>query len=166
MLPHFQQVDLQNLLDAETWRGRRDVWEDSDLGAFIVRGPTPRREFHINPGDEVFYQLEGELQLHYVAPHGERAVAALQAGQLFLMPANVPHSPRRPENSSTLVVERKRRAGEVDRWIWYCDECDAILHEVRRSAAEATDVVSPATEALRAEPQLRTCRRCGHLSAV
>jgi len=43
--------------------------------------------------------------------------------------AGTPHSPRFPPDAFALIVERKRRAGEVHRFQWFCSKCDNLLHE-------------------------------------
>jgi 3-hydroxyanthranilate 3,4-dioxygenase len=96
MFPHLKGFNLRQWIDENRhkWGQRRVIWEDSDFIAFVTRGPNRRKDFHINPGDEIFYQLEGELNLHYLSD-GKPEVAVLEAGDLFLMPERVPHSPRR-----------------------------------------------------------------------
>src|SRR5688572_9644391 len=98
------------------WGPRRSPWENSDFITVVHRGPTTGKQFHVNEGEEIFYQLDGELNFHYLTPEGERKIIVLRPGEMFLLPGNVPHSPRREEGSWTLVVERKRRPEEVDRW--------------------------------------------------
>jgi len=149
-----------------SWGQRRIIWEDSDFIAFVTRGPNSRKDFHIDPGDEIFYQLEGELNLHYVTAEGEREVASIKAGELFLLPANVPHSPRRGEGSWTFVVERKRRADERDRFVWFCEKCNHKLYETSVRFDDPTDAVKKATDAIKADEKLRTCRKCGAVLAV
>ena len=48
---------------------------------------------------------------------------------MFLLPPKVHHSPQRFENTIGLVIERTRRDGELDGFIWYCDNCTNKLHE-------------------------------------
>ena len=97
MFPHLTRFNLKNWIDENRgdWGRRRVIWEDSDFIIFVTRGPNDRTDFHINPGDEVFYQLEGELNLHYLTPEHKPEVAVLKEGEMFLLPALVPHSPRR-----------------------------------------------------------------------
>ena len=113
MFPHLKGFNLQQWIDENrnNWGQRRVIWNDSDFIAFVTRGPNRRKDFHINPGDEIFYQLEGELNLHYLSD-GKPELAVLKTGDLFLMPARVPHSPRRREGSWTFVIERKRTPDE------------------------------------------------------
>ncbi len=69
------------------------------------------------------------LDLHYINQAGKLKVAVINTGEIFLMPAGVPHSPRRGEGSWTLVVERKAHPGEMHYYLYYCDRCDAKLRE-------------------------------------
>src|SRR5690606_33098631 len=52
-------------------------------------------------------------------------------GSVIYTPAGIPHSPRFPPDAFAMILERKRRPGEVDRFQWYCPKCDAFLHEVQ-----------------------------------
>jgi mannose-6-phosphate isomerase-like protein (cupin superfamily) len=98
MFPHLQSFNLQKWIDENrgSWGQRRVIWQDSDLHRLRHRGPNRRKDYHINPGDEIFYQLEGELNLHYLKDR-KRELAVLKAGDIFLMPKNTPHlaAPRR-----------------------------------------------------------------------
>jgi 3-hydroxyanthranilate 3,4-dioxygenase len=95
----------------------------------------------------------------------------LEPGEMFLLPANVPHSPRRAEGSWTLVIERKRRPDEVDRWVWFCEKCDSKLYEAApRSGAGPNDNANSSVEEtntrLRIDLTLSTCKRCGDILTV
>ncbi len=109
MFPHLKGFNLKQWIDENRgdWGQRRVIWQDSDFIAFVTRGPNRRKDFHINPGDEIFYQLEGDLNLYYIQDN-KRELATLQAGDIFLLPKNTPHSPRRADGSWTYVVERQR----------------------------------------------------------
>jgi 3-hydroxyanthranilate 3,4-dioxygenase len=141
---------------------RRLVWEDSEYLTFLTRGPTTARQFHINPGDEIFYQLEGELQFHYLNAEGERALLVAKPGDWFLLPARVPHSPRRAEGSWTLVVERRRAAHEIDGWAWYCEGCGTHLYQTEDRSGGPGDFNSgqPRAFLVEAEQALRALGRC------
>lgn len=167
MFPHLKNFNLQDWIDdnRRDWGQRRILWEDSDFIAFVTRGPNSRTDFHIDPGDEIFYQLEGELNLHYMTPEQRHEVAVIKAGELFLLPANVPHSPRRQEGSWTLVVERKRQPEEWDRFVWFCDHCNTKLCETKVRFNDPTDAVKKAYDDMKADEKLRTCARCGHVLA-
>ena len=68
MFPHLKGFNLKQWIEENRghWGQRRVIWQDSDFIAFVTRGPNRRKDYHINPGDEIFYQLEGELNLHYL----------------------------------------------------------------------------------------------------
>jgi 3-hydroxyanthranilate 3,4-dioxygenase len=163
MFPHLKNFNLRQWIDENrgNWGQRRVIWEDSDFIAFVTRGPNRRKDFHVNPGDEIFYQLEGELNLFYVDAEGKRQLAVLQAGDLFLLPKQMPHSPRRKDGSWTLVVERRRAPGEMDRFIWPCEECGNNLYETNVRFDDPGNAVAGATARLQADPALVTCKRCG-----
>lgn len=162
MFPHLKGFNLRTWIDENrgNWGQRRVIWQDSDFIAFVTRGPNRRKDYHINPGDEIFYQLEGELNLHYLND-SKPALAVLKAGDLFLMPGQVPHSPRRADGSWTFVVERKRSATEIDRFIWPCEKCGNRLYETDVRFDDPGDAVKKATDSLRSDPALARCKECG-----
>ena len=43
--------------------GAEMIWKDSQFMIMIIGGPNARRDFHIDPRDEFFYQLEGDMVL-------------------------------------------------------------------------------------------------------
>jgi 3-hydroxyanthranilate 3,4-dioxygenase len=161
MFPHLQSFNLQKWIDDNRgdWGQRRVIWQDSDFIAFVTRGPNRRKDYHINPGDEIFYQLEGELNLHYLKGD-KQELAVLKAGDIFLLPRNVPHSPRRADGSWTYVVERTRGQSELDRFIWPCEQCGNQLYETTVRFDDPSDAVKKATDSLRADPALATCNQC------
>jgi 3-hydroxyanthranilate 3,4-dioxygenase len=162
MVPHLTGFNLRHWIDQNRgdWGQRRVIWQDSDFIAFVTRGPNRRKDFHINPGDEIFYQLEGELNLHYLN-QDQHELAVLKAGDLFLMPRNVPHSPRRGEGSWTFVIERRREKTESDRFIWACERCGHNLYETTVRFDDPSDAVARATQAVQADSKLATCGNCG-----
>ena len=162
MFPHLKGFNLQQWINENrgNWGQRRVIWEDSDFIAFVTRGPNRRKDYHINPGDEIFYQLEGELKLYYLTKEGNQDLAILKSGDLFLLPAKVPHSPRRQDGSWTFVVERKRQANEMDRFIWPCEKCGNNLYETEVRFDDPGEAVAEARRALESDPKLATCGRC------
>ncbi len=163
MFHHLKNFNLRQWVDENrgNWGQRRTIWEDSDFIAFVTRGPNSRTDFHIDPGDEIFYRLEGELNLHYMTPEQKHEIAVIKEGELFLLPANVPHSPRRGEGSWTFVIERKRRPDEQDRFVWYCEGCGTKLYETTVRFDDPTDAVKRASDSMKTNKEMRTCPRCG-----
>jgi 3-hydroxyanthranilate 3,4-dioxygenase len=172
LFPHLKAFNLQEFVaqHREEWDRdtvpRRLIWEDSDYIVMLQRGPTSALQFHVNQGDEIFYQVEGELHFHYFTPEGERELLVVGPGETFLLPRSVPHSPRRPAGSWTLVVERQRGADEADGWIWFCERCNHKLYETsahsggpqEASRGSVAPWLATATDALRA---MGSCPQCG-----
>jgi 3-hydroxyanthranilate 3,4-dioxygenase len=167
MFPHLKGFNLQQWIDENrgNWGQRRVIWQDSDFIAFVTRGPNRRKDYHINPGDEIFYQLEGELNLHYLKDDKDNLVV-LKSGDIFLLPKNMPHSPRRADGSWTLVVEKTRGKEEIDRFIWPCEKCGHQLYETVVRFNDPGDAVKKATDSLKADPALATCKNCGTVLEV
>jgi len=44
--------------------GNKLVFTDSEFIIMVVGGPNARRDFHVDPGEEFFYQLEGGIARH------------------------------------------------------------------------------------------------------
>lgn len=108
--------------------GNKVIWQDHEFIVMVVGGPNARTDYHVNEGEEFFYQLEGEMELKMMK-NGAPDDVTIRAGEIFLLPANTPHSPRRPAESVGLVIERQRRAGELDGFQWYCPQCHHKLYE-------------------------------------
>jgi len=89
-------VDLAGIVEEVKAEGktRRVLWQDSESIAFLSSGRRERKDFHIDPADEVTLQLSGVQVLVYITPEGKQENAVIQAGQALLCPGGVPHSPR------------------------------------------------------------------------
>src|SRR4029078_9494859 len=70
----------------------------------------------------------GEMVLK-VQEDGKVRDIPIRAGEIFYLPARVPHSPQRRPNSIGLVIERKRLPGEMDGLLWFCERCNHKLYE-------------------------------------
>ena len=51
------------------------------------------------------------------------------AGEMFMLPSNIPHSPQRFENTMGLVVERERLPSEHDGLLWFVPGQTEILYD-------------------------------------
>ncbi len=109
--------------------GNKVVFKDSSLIVMVVGGPNARTDFHINQTDEFFYQLEGSAFLRIINEEGKIDKVELTEGDIFMLPAGVPHSPQRSANSVGLVVEHTRTPGTEDTLQWYCANCEEKLYE-------------------------------------
>ncbi len=149
---------------AETGDRVHVLWQQPDTVAFVARGREYRSEFHIDPADEVMYMIKGEMRLHYRTPEGKEDVTVLREGSAIYTAAGVPHSPRFPPDAFLLVMERKRREGEIDRFHWFCPSCDELLHEETFVVDDyAVDPVSKAYQNFFDSEEFRTCKACGNV---
>jgi 3-hydroxyanthranilate 3,4-dioxygenase len=150
----------------ETGKQVKVLWQEEESLAFIAKGRDYRSEFHINPSHELMYQIKGTMHLHYRTPDGKEDVVVLNEGSVIYTPAGTPHSPRFPSSAFALIVERKRRPGEIDRFQWFCRKCDNLLHEVEFVVQDyRADPVSKAYRDFYDSEQARTCKRCGEVMA-
>ena len=142
------------------------LWQAPDTIAFVARGRQHRSEFHADPSDEVMYMIKGEMNLHYLTEEGEEKIALVREGEIIHCPAGVRHSPRFSPDAFLLVLERKRKPGEKDRFFWYCEKCRAPLYEAVRHVADyREDPVSRVYEEFYSEASHRSCGKCGHVTA-
>ena len=139
--------------------GNKVIYTDSEFIIMVVGGPNARRDFHVDPAEEFFYQLEGDMVLR-VVEDGRLRDLPIRAGDILLLPPNVPHSPQRPADSVGLVIERRRRPGEVDGLQWYCDSCSALLHEEFFPLTDIETQFPPVFARFHGNEALRTCRQC------
>ena len=85
----------------------------------------------------------------------------IRAGEMFLCPGGLPHSPRRGADTVGLVVERDRRPGERDGLQWYCENCGTKLYEEFFELTNIETQFPPVFDRFFGNPQLSTCRNCG-----
>ncbi|XP_062980063.1 3-hydroxyanthranilate 3,4-dioxygenase isoform X2 [Elgaria multicarinata webbii] len=98
------------------------------LNVMFVGGPNQRKDYHIEEGEELFYQLEGDMCLKIIE-NGKHKDIYIKEGEMFLLPARVPHSPQRYANTVGLVIERKRLKTETDGLRYYVGESTEVLYE-------------------------------------
>ena len=125
----------------------------------VVGGPNTRKDYHIDEGEEFFYQLEGNMILRII-DNGKPKDINIDEGEIFLLPPRIPHSPQRFENTVGLVVERKRREGELDAFQWYCDKCHNLIYEKYLSLTNIVTQLPPIFEGFWSDDNARMCNNC------
>ena len=162
-------IDLAGVQRELALSGRRVkvLWQRPGSLAFVARGREYRSEFHVNASDEFTLMLKGTMHLHHRTPEGTEQVCVIPEGSTSWMPGNTPHSPRFPPDAFALITERGRHDGEVDRFQWYCPQCDALLHEEAAVVEDyRNDYVTQAYRRFFGSEAHRTCRQCSHVMAV
>ncbi|KAJ8907352.1 hypothetical protein NDN08_007466 [Rhodosorus marinus] len=132
----------------------------NEFKVMIVAGPNSRSDYHVEEGEEWFYQFDGGMTLK-VVDDGEFYDIRIEQGDTFCLPPRIPHSPQRDAGSIGIVVERERREGELDAMRWYCEQCKSILHEESFSCKDLVKDLPPIMERYWGSEDLRTCKQCG-----
>ena len=162
-MPIADLQQISNLL-AESGERVHVLWQQPGSVAFIARGREYRSEFHIDPSDEMMYMIRGEMNLHFRSPEGKEDIDVLKEGSIVFTAGGIPHSPRFPPDAFLLVMERKRLKGEIDRFHWFCPNCDAFLHEETFIVEDyRLDPVSLAYKNFFESEEFRACANCGNI---
>ncbi|XP_071595604.1 3-hydroxyanthranilate 3,4-dioxygenase isoform X2 [Heliangelus exortis] len=98
------------------------------LNVMFVGGPNERKDYHIEEGEELFYQVKGDMCLKIIE-NGKPKDVVIREGEMFLLPARIPHSPQRYSNTVGLVIERERLKTEIDGLRYYVGESTNVLFE-------------------------------------
>jgi 3-hydroxyanthranilate 3,4-dioxygenase len=104
------------------------LMHNEQLVIMFVGGPNQREDYHIEEGEELFYQIKGDMCVKIVE-NGKHKDVVIKEGEFFILPARVPHSPQRTANSVGLVIERKRLSNETDGVRWFVPETINPLYE-------------------------------------
>lgn len=140
--------------------GNKLVFEDAEFIVMVVGGPNARTDYHVDDGEELFYQVEGDIVLK-VVENGVPRDLLIRQGEIFLLPPRVPHSPQRPVNTVGLVVERKRTEAELDGFQWYCEQCGNKLYEEFVHITNIVTQLPPIFDRFYSNDQNSTCKKCG-----
>ena len=144
--------------------GNRNLYtEAGDYIVMMVAGPNARKDYHFNETEELFYQLEGDVMVR-IQEDGKAVEIPIKEGEMFLLPANTPHSPIRPAGTMGLVIEVKRADREMrDGLLWFCEKCNNKLHETYFVLNDIEKDFFPRFKEYYNSLDLRTCKKCGHV---
>ena len=147
--------------------GNKNIYINSgDYIIMIVAGPNARKDYHYNETEELFYQLEGNINVR-IQEDGQAVDIPLGPGDMFLCPANIPHQPSRSEGSIGLVIERVRKGkGLMDGLQWHCENCNNKLHEYKFELIDIETDFLPRFKEFYSSEELRTCKKCGTVMAT
>ena len=166
--PRFRPFDFKGWIDRHRHLlkppvANKLVFEDAGMVVMVVGGPNQRVDFHDDPVEEFFYQLEGDMLLK-IAEGGRIYDVPIREGEVFLLPPHARHSPQRPQAGSVgLVVESPRIAGMKDGFEWYCFNCGAKVHRVEVPVGNIETDLPPLFDAFYADEEARICGSCGAL---
>jgi 3-hydroxyanthranilate 3,4-dioxygenase len=141
--------------------GNQQVYKgNADYIVMVVGGPNSRKDYHFQDGEELFYQLEGDITLKTMQD-GKNVDVRIKEGDMFLLPPHIPHSPQRGPNTIGLVIERYRKPTEKDSCQWYCENCSNKLYEEFFNLKDIVKELPLIFEKFYSDVNLRTCKNCG-----
>ena len=136
------------------------IYKDAEFIVMVVGGPNSRKDFHYNESEEFFYQLEGDI-IVTIQEDGKAVQVPIKEGEIFLLPPKVPHNPIRFKNTIGLVMERRRRSGEMDGLMWFCEKCNYKLFEEKFVLNDIASQFQGLFEKFYNSIELKTCKSCG-----
>jgi 3-hydroxyanthranilate 3,4-dioxygenase len=104
------------------------LMHNQQLVVMFVGGPNNREDYHIEEGEELFYQIKGDMCVK-ILENGQHKDIHVKEGEFFILPGRVPHSPQRTANSVGLVIERRRLPHEIDGVRWFVPNSTQTLYE-------------------------------------
>ena len=85
----------------------------------------------------------------------------INEGDIYLLPAKVPHSPQRKENTVGLVIEYPRSEGMLDALEWYCENCGNPLYREKFILDNIETDMPLIFDTYYSDKQKCTCDICG-----
>ena len=143
--------------------GNQQVYKgNDDYIVMVVGGPNSRKDYHFQDGEELFYQLEGDITLKTMQD-GKNVDVRIKEGDMFLLPPQTPHSPQRGAGTVGLVIEKVREEAEdeKDAFMWFCENCGNKLYEDVLFVKDIVKQLPPVMEKFWGSIDLRTCKKCG-----
>ncbi|GJQ30006.1 MAG: 3-hydroxyanthranilate 3,4-dioxygenase [Phycisphaerae bacterium] len=146
----------------------KQLFTDSpDVILFVSGGPNTRNDFHVNPTEELFYQLKGDIAVRLRPLDGGKPYdQVIKEGELFLLPRWVPHRPQRPKGTVGLIAEFPRGVDaegnpQKDGLQWYCPHCDALVYDARFVLKKIDEDLAVVMNDFWDGPaERRTCKAC------
>tara|TARA_B110000977_G_scaffold199649_1_gene287657 strand:- start:2393 stop:2923 length:531 start_codon:yes stop_codon:yes gene_type:complete len=141
--------------------GNKNLYHKAgDFIVMIVGGPNARKDYHYNQSEEWFFQIEGNINVR-IQEDGKAVDIPINEGEMFLLPAKIPHSPMRSEGSVGLVIEKVRKGtNDKDGLLWFCDQCNHKLHETYFPLTNIEKDFLPRFKEFYKSKSLRTCTKC------
>lgn len=138
------------------------VYKDTEFIVMVVGGPNSRKDYHYNESEEFFYQLQGDIIVK-IQEDGKSVEVPIKEGDIFLLPPKIPHNPIRFKDTVGLVMERRRREGEKDGLMWFCENCNHQLYEEKFVLDDIATQFQGIFKKFYDSKESRTCKSCGHI---
>jgi len=143
--------------------GNKNLYtEAGDFIVMVVGGPNARKDYHYNETEELFYQIKGNIIVK-IQFEGKAIEIPINEGEMFLLPAKIPHSPIRSEGSVGLVIERKRSENDKDGLMWFSETANHLLYEEYFHLTNIEKDFLPVFKRFYSNEKLRTCPITGEV---
>ncbi|MFT5648248.1 MAG: 3-hydroxyanthranilate 3,4-dioxygenase [Aureispira sp.] len=144
----------------------KEIFPGSEYIVMVIGGPNLRKDYHYNETPEFFMQLKGDMVLK-VIEDGELKDIPIKEGEIFVLPAKIPHSPQRPAGTIGLVIEHVRDVEKhTDGFQWYCDNCNHQLHEDYFKLTNIEKQLPETFAKFNKNEALHKCSNCGDVLQV
>lgn len=142
--------------------GNKVVWQDAEFIIMVVGGPNNRKDYHYNETPEFFYQIEGNMVLKIMDGNTPKDIH-INEGDIYLLPAKVPHSPQRVANTVGLVIEYPRSKKMKDALEWYCEKCNHLLYRKKFKLGNIETDMPKIFDKFYSNEEKRTCTKCTYV---
>jgi 3-hydroxyanthranilate 3,4-dioxygenase len=142
--------------------GNKVVWENGEFIVMAVGGPNNRKDYHYNKTPEFFYQVEGNMVLKIMDGNTPKDIH-INEGDIYLLPAKVPHSPQRAANTVGLVIEYPRSKKMKDALEWYCEKCNNLLYRKKFKLDNIETDMPKIFDKFYSDEEKRTCTKCTYV---
>ena len=122
---------------------------------------------------ENYYQLISEKRwddfisvMKKTQQDGKMVEVPIKEGEMFLLPAKIPHSPVRSEGSIGLVIERKRNQKDKDGLMWFSETANELLYEEYFTLTNIEKDFLPVFKRFYSNEKLRTCPKTGEIMEI
>ena len=163
-------IDLKEIVEnvKAEGKGRRVLWQDSESIAFLSSGRKERRDFHIDPADEVTLQLSGVQNLVYRTPDGREQTAVHQSRPNAALPRR--RAAFAAARRRFLVHCLRAQAPDPEKSITSNGFATSAARKIYETTAEVgdyrADPVGQVYQKFSSDEKLRTCKNCGTVVPV
>ncbi len=164
-MPLTPPLNLQSWIDNNRDRlkppvGNFALYDEGGFLVMVLGGPNARTDYHVNPSEELFYQVEGDIVVK-VIDNGEFRDVAIREGEMFLLPARMPHSPQRGPNTIGVVVEFPKLTKEDHNLRWFCKGCKELVHQEAFQPQDLGKQIKEMLTRWTTDETMRKCKKCG-----
>ena len=146
--------------------GNKNLYNKAgDFIVMVVAGPNSRKDYHYNESEELFYQIEGNINI-LTQQNNNLVNIEVNEGDMFLLPAKIPHSPVRPKGSIGLVIEKVRTNKDKDGLIWFCENCNEKIFEEYFHLKNIEKDFNPVFKKFYNSEFLRKCKKCNFIMDI